>query len=233
MNRLGLGLLLLLVWGCAGTGPVVKEVNEVVLDLEKPSIEIAPNYEFLSVSDGVSISVVPTEFGDVTLIRREIQEKSSIFNINDLITWEITDTPFIVYRPATLDFDITIQNNLDHVLRFKDAVMTIAIDGKPFSAPNVTELQQMVLVPDQSWEGKITGPERDLVPEECNIVFSIYDVVTAVDAANNPTKRTNFEWVFTYSTEKERRAVEVKRYQQKMTREQAAAFVQADGIVRP
>ena len=64
-------------------------------------------------------------------------------------------------------------------------------------------------------------------------MFSIYDVVTEVDEANNPTKRTNFEWVFTYATESLTKDIEITRYEQNMTREQAAEFVKGDNVFVP
>jgi len=225
--------LLLGICGCAGTAPVMKEAQELTIDLRRPTIAIAPGSEYTRVADGVSITISPTEFADATLVRRSMLEKSSFFIVNDLVTWEITDTPVIVHDPLNLEFTIQIQNNLDHVLRFVETVVAVSIDGKPYPAHGVEDLQRTILVPNQGWEGMVTGPERGYMPDDCNIVFSIYDVVTEVDEANNPTKRTNFEWIFTYNTVAEQRVVEVKRYEQKMTRAQAAAFAQGSNVFRP
>jgi hypothetical protein len=221
------------VLGCAGTAPKMKESVHQTASLEKPAVTLASGYQFAKTVDGVMISVTPTPFEELQLVKREMQEKPSTFLINDLVKWEITDTPVYVCRPTFLEFSVKVTNNLDHVLRLAGAVVTVSVDGKPFPASGVEDMERIVLVPGQSWEGVLNGPQCGVLPDDANLVFSVYDVVTAVDAANNPTKRTNFEWVFTYATESLTKDIEVKRYEQNMTREQAAEFVKGDNVFVP
>jgi len=197
--------------------------------IKKPSLKVAPGSEFVQEADGVAITLTPTDFSTRQIVNRTLEEKQSVFTVNDQYTYKVTDTPVIFYEPLTIGFTLEVVNNLDHVLRFKDCVMTLSVDGKPHRLREATELLETVLVPQQSWEGQLTGPEWPTMPKSCNLVFSIYDVVTDVDAANNPTKRTNFEWVFSYELKRLNQQVQIKRYEKKMTREQAAVFAKGIG----
>ena len=222
-----------LVMGCAGTAPKMKESVHQTATLEKPAVTLAPGYEYTKTVDGVSIVVTPTPFEELELTKRVMLEKPSVFLVNNLVKWDITDTPVYVCRPTNLEFAVKVTNNLNHVLRLAGSVVTVSVDGKPFPASGVEDMERIVLVPGQSWEGVLNGPQCNAMPKNANLVFSVYDVVTAVDEANNPTQRTNFEWVFTYSTEMLEKEIEVKRYEQNMTREQAAEFVKGDNVFAP
>ena len=225
----GLGFVI----GCASTAPKVKESIHETATLEKPTITLASGYEYAKTVDGVSIVVTPTPFEELELTKRVMQEKPSLFLVNDLVKWNITDTPVYVCRPTNLEFAVKVTNNLDHVLRLAGSVVTVSVDGKPYPASGIEDMERIVLVPGQSWDGVLNGPQCNAMPKNANLVFSVYDVVTAVDKANNPTQRTNFEWVFTYSTEMLEKDIEIKHYEQNMTREQAVEFVKGDNVFVP
>ena len=213
--------------GCAGTGggsskPALPTTTTV--QVTKPAIQAATGTEYTRVVDGVSITVTPTAFSERELVRRTMQEKPSMITMNDQSTWKVTDTPVIVYEPQGLELTLKITNNLDHVLRLAGSVVTLNVDAKPQPTAGLDELGRVVLIPNQSWEGKLVGPASSTMPDQCAVVFSIYDVVTAVDAANNPTKRTNFEWIFAYTKTREGREMAVKTYEKKMTRTEALEF---------
>jgi hypothetical protein len=220
--------------GCAGTGggsakPVLPTTTTV--QVTKPVIQAASGTEYSKVVDGVSITVTPTAFNERELVRRTMQEKPSMITMNDQVTWKVTDTPVVVYEPQGVELTLKITNSLDHVLRLAGSVVTLNVDAKPQSTAGLDELSRVVLIPNQSWEGKLVGPANSMLPDQCAVVFSIYDVVTAVDAANNPTKRTNFEWVFAYTKTREGRQMAVKTYEKKMTRSEALEFGRGGSLV--
>lgn len=221
------------VLGCASTTPKMKESVHQTVSLEMPAISLATGYEYAKVTDGVSISVTPVPFEEFQMVKREMKEKPSMFMVNNLVKWKITDTPVYFCRPDHLAFVVKVTNNLDHVLRLAGAVVTVSVDGKPYPTSGVEDMERIVLVPGQSWEDELTGPHCNAMPKNTNLVFSIYDVITAVDNANNPTKRTNFEWIYTYSTEILEKDIEIKHYEQNMTREAAVEFVKGDNIFVP
>jgi len=210
--------------GCAPTAPKVSQPTLTTINLERPTVVLAPGYEHAKVIDGVAVTVTPTPFEEVEFVRRQVTEKQSIIVMNDMKNWEITDTPGFVFRPDNLQFAIKMTNNLGHVLRLAGIVVKVTADGQPLSASGLEEMERIVLVPGQSWAGTLQGPPTGAMPKNANLVFSIYDVVTAVDAANNATKRANFEWVFTYNTEATTKQAEIKKYEKKMTTIDAQAF---------
>ena len=230
---LALGLILSLC-GCASTGggsakPMA--ATTTTLQVTKPAIQAASGSEYTKVVDGVSITVTPTAFNERELVRRTMQEKPSMITMNDQITWKVTDTPVVAYEPQGIELTLKITNNLDHVLHLAGSVVTLNVDAKPQSTSGLDEFSRVVLIPNQSWEGKLVGPACSMLPDQCAVDFSIYDVVTAVDAANNPTKRTNFEWVFAYTKVQEERQMEVKTYEKKMTRAEALEFGRGGNLV--
>ena len=198
------------------------------MELQKPTLTLAPNYQYENEVDGVVVTLTPVEFEEKEYFQRTIEEKPSLITVGGVHTYDVTETPVYQYEPKNVNLKLSITNRLSHVLRMKDCVVSFTVDGKPYAGLDVEELTSSVLVPNQSWEGQIYGPSCAELKTPCNMVFSIYDVVTAVDAANNPTKRTNFEWVFTYDVENVQKEAQIKHYEKKMTREQAAAFLRGE-----
>jgi hypothetical protein len=220
--------MVILLSSCATTPPKPEVPATTTVELKKPTLTLAPNYQYEREVDGVLITLTPVEFSEKEYVQREIEEKPSILTVGGVYTYDVVEKPVFQYEPENLNFKLSLTNRLDHVLRMKDCVVSFTIDGKPYAGLDVDELTGSVLVPNQSYEGEVDGPAYAELKNPCNIVFSIYDVVTQVDAANNPTKRTNFEWVLTYNVNNVQKEAQIKHYEKKMTREQAAAFLKGE-----
>jgi hypothetical protein len=54
-------------------------------------------------------------------------------------------------------------------------------------------------LPQQEGDYEVSGPDLSVLPDNSTIGLFLYDMVTATDAAGNPTKRTNFEFYYTLS----------------------------------
>ena len=110
-------------------------------------------------------------------------------------------TTKLIPSPARLEFEVQIHNQLDRVFHAQGAVAQFNVDGKliPDGDADYKELANGIVPPRNSMSFKIVGPQLSLLKNTGNISFSLYDVVTATDAAGNATQKQNYTWDFTYT----------------------------------
>jgi hypothetical protein len=209
--------------GCAGVKQQPQAMTRTVT-AEQPVLAPAPGYSYTKTIDGVEITLAPTAFEERRLVRRDLEQKAQLVTFGGVKRWIVTELPLIRYEPSTITLGLKVTNRLDHVLRFGGTVVRFDVDGKPEDATGIETLQKAVLIPNQSWEGEIQGPAWESLGSPTNLVFSIFDVVTAVDAANNPTKRTNFEWILSFEKKPLSVTMEARAYEKDMTEADAANF---------
>lgn len=110
-------------------------------------------------------------------------------------------------------FSLSVENNLDQPLRLNKAIVALRIGNKDvpkkFLEESYKELWEQVILPGSTYEGTFTGPQLASGPQASAITFALYDVVTALDAASNPTQRSAFVWQYQYSVEQEKRQEEI------------------------
>lgn len=192
-----------------------KEQKMLTLEANIPTLEPVEGYPWDQTKDAVSIKLTPEPFVHKVQYERSLKEKREFIKVNSNTKYEITETPngFVV-RPGRLMLQIHAVNNTSHVLRFHGSVVDLKADGKslPIDPTTVEELTKAVLTPYSAIDVTLTGPEVDNLAQTKTIIFAIYDVITEVDAANNPTKRTTFEWIFSVRPRvvREELAVEVR-----------------------
>lgn len=142
---------------------------------------------------------------------------------NPSTKYSITEEP-IAYRfkPESLSFQLHITNQMNHVLRFGGSVLSFTADGKslPVNTVSQEEFLKALILPQSSIDLTIVGPQvnsampsgaeimslkflremndtaKSFLVSAKTITFAIYDVPIEVDAANNPTKKATFEWIF-------------------------------------
>lgn len=112
-------------------------------------------------------------------------------------------------------FSLSIENNLDQPLRLSNAIVALKIGNKDVPKESFKEsyeeLRGQVILPGSTYEGTFTGPQLASGLQASAITFALYDVVTELDAASNPTKRSAFVWQYQYSVEQEQQQ-EMIRY---------------------
>jgi hypothetical protein len=112
-----------------------------------------------------------------------------------------------------LMFSLRIENNLEQPLRLDKVIIALKIGNKDVPKnlfqESAEELHGQVILPGSTYEGMFTGPQLDSAPGGNVVTFALYDVVTALDAASNPTKRSAFVWQYKYSAAQETRQEEI------------------------
>jgi len=228
-----LGLLLTgiiaiaLISGCATTGApkAPKPAEKVSLSGTVPTLEPVEGYPWEQTKDAVTIKLTPVPFEHKVVYQRSLKEIFELIKVGGQTKYEITERPdHLVIRPDNLKLQLHVANNLNHVLRFQGAVLSLSVDGKglPIDSKTQDELLRAVLTPYTSLDVTLLGPSRQSLKNASTITFAIYDIITAVDAANNPTKRTTFEWIFSVRPKNVSGEYEVRTRQERMTPQQVA-----------
>lgn len=202
-----------------------------------PTIKALKKYPELQEKEGITLSVAPNQFHKKKYFSRKCEwipeTLDSILGNKeeDLLPsrkarWKVVETPYYKVEPYGLIFQVKIYNHLEHVLRLAGTVVAFQVEGKMISLDkaNYQEFIDGFILPRQENVYKIIGPEIRLLPKECNIALFLYDIVTETDAAGNPTKRTNFEWFFTYKKEIKEEFENANVREAKMTRAEAKAL---------
>lgn len=195
-------MTLLLIISCATTGKQKesKPAPQTTVSGTVPVLEPVTGYDWEQTKDAVTIKLTPVPFDHKVAYGRSLKEIVEIIGPNDgRKPYKLTETPdHLVIQPDILLLKLHIVNNLSHVLRFHGAVISCNIDGKSLPVDETTqnELLRAVMTPYASLDVSIKGPAAQSIEKAATFTFSIYDVITEVDAANNPTKRTTFEWIF-------------------------------------
>lgn len=202
-NMLILIFLIFFLSGCATMTPTMENVT---LRCKVPSIEPMKETVLAQEKGGILISIAPPQYTAVKKMRVEDTPSAGI--MGGLISTPGTtyfyrrNIPYMVVEPDRLRFVITIHNRLDRVFRGAGAVIAFNIDGKVIAVNQLDYLDflNVIVPPRGQTQVNIMGPALSSLPDKCVIGVFIYDVVTEVDAAGNPRKRSNYEWYFDFST---------------------------------
>lgn len=147
-------------------------------------------------------------------------------------------------RPEHLQMKLKVTNHLGKILRFRGIALNFAIDGNviPTDA-TLNDLENVMVLPDKSWEGTIYGPSlAEIFTDDKSsgmVLVGIYDVVTETDEANNPTKRSNIEWIFSYERSFKTEQASKQHMKAYVTAEQAETlagvhrFTDLQGMLQP
>lgn len=211
---IGLTLLaLVLAVGEAGAGKKKEPVSEsVFLSGRLPVLDTVPGYPWQQTQGGVTIKLVPVPFEENVAYYKTVREKpKGLFSIGtgNAVTYLVTEEPkTYLFKPDSLTFQLHITNQMNHVLRFSGSILSFTADGKslPVNTRTQDELLKAIILPQGSLDITLMGPQvnndrvmdtmKTLLDTAKTITFAIYDVAIEVDAANNPTKRATFEWIF-------------------------------------
>lgn len=196
----------------ASAGKKEPESTPVTLSCKVPVLDTVSGYPWEISKDGVTIQLLPVRFEPVVAYHRTLKIKpKGILSLSSGTAekYIVTEEPVgYLYKPDTMSFQLHITNHMTHVLRFQGCVTSFVVDGKslPFDSKAQEGLLTAVVLPQGSMDVTLKGPQvgrtsfsdsvKTLLDTAKIIQFSIFDVTTEVDAANNPTKRATFEWIF-------------------------------------
>jgi hypothetical protein len=166
--------------------------------------------------DGVRISLAAQSYVlSRPAVRREFKRTSLAVAPKDNLV-NVVETPVSTQvGPKEIKFKLKISNRLDRVLRLAGAVVQWQVAGKAVSVDKSgsQELLSGIILPRQEGEFDVFGPDWASLPDKSTIALFLYDVVTATDAAGNPTKRSNFEFLYTISRQEKQDSFPIVRKQ--------------------
>ena len=151
--------------------------------------------------DGIKIAVTGYPYGTKRTSRKVYRSKYTFIAANDQWPAEVREIPGFTVQPKDIRFKVKIYNQVDHVLRLAGAVVSFQVAGQTVTVPKASyeNFLSGIILPRQEAEYEVGGPNlADLTnPDQAKIALLLYDIVTATDAAGNPTKRSNFEYFYT------------------------------------
>jgi len=231
------------------------EVERRKFQIVKPSVELRPAEGYAAVQEigGIRIELSPTPFTTKPMYFVSIQERSTMFEgltgvrVGTAAPVYIGVLPFYQVDPKNVQIGLKITNHLGRVLRMEGVALQFVKDGESLAtdtAANPT-LSKLIILPEKSWEGTLQGPpltafglkefdarttsagllEGAALASEGVFLVGLYDVITEVDEASAPKKRSNFEWVFSYAAKATPEDAEALRWKAKLTPEVAEKII--------
>lgn len=229
------GFVLICLLGCQPPSGNDEESQAAILKTTKPTFEAVEGYPWEQTKENVTITIAPEPVEVTCVYQRSLKKKFKLIKVNDNGTdeYNITDKPVrLELSPNRLKLNLSVTNNLSHVLRFHGAVPTLNVDGKnlPIDEETKNELLRAVLTPYTNLDLTIDCIRLSALENAKTVTFAIYDVITAVDAANNPTKRTTFEWIFSVKPVAVEKSFAARKSKNRYTPDQATSV--GDSFVR-
>lgn len=223
-----LALAVFLGCWCASLNAAPK-TESFPVEVEVPTLKLepAPDYPPIKEMGGVRIELipVPAETKKMKLVTLEARTGAADFLTTNMKSVWVWETPVYEILPEDLQFQVRITNHVGKILRFQGVALTFSVNGKNVPTDYAkNDIGSAMLTPNASWEGILHGPPADALQQSGMLLVGIYDVITEVDAANNPTKRTNFEWVYSYNLTKTKQQDQKTRTKGSVTAQQAAAL---------
>lgn len=202
--KTGIIATILFLSGCATMMP---QIENITLKYKVPNIEPLKETSLNQEKGGIMISIAPQRY---TYIKKfSIEDTPLPGPLGGLIVtpgtkyFERREIPYAVVEPTILRFIVTIHNRLDRVFRGAGSVISFNVDGKVIAVDETgyRDFLNVIVPPLGQTQVRITGPSISSLPDKCVIGVFIYDVITEVDAAGNPKKKSNYEWYFNFSTQ--------------------------------
>jgi len=169
--------------------------------------------------DGIRVTVAPYTYTPKTVVRKEYRILSPSFSPSSFIKVqnqqqqqhpaEVKEIPSIAITPDTIRLKVKIYNRLERIVRLAGAVVSFQVAGKQANVPKARyeDFLNGIVLPRQEVEYEVGGPDLTDLPDNATIAFLLYDIVTATDAAGNPTQRSNFEFFYTLSRQDKQQEV--------------------------
>ena len=174
--------------------------------------------------DGIHLSIAGYNYTPQSFTHTFYRSVPTILLVNDAYPAEMWARSSISVKPKEVCFKIKINNRLERVLRLAGTVVSFQVAGKSV-AVDKTRYENFlngIILPRQEGEYEILGPDLATLPDNATIGLFLYDIVTATDAAGNPTQRSNFEFFYTLTRETKSQEIAETKKQIYLKQNQAA-----------
>ena len=181
--------------------------------------------------DGIRLAIAPYAYTSKMSSRKEYRRAPALLILNDQYPADVRETPTVTVSPGDLRFKIKINNRLERVLRLAGTVVSFQVAGKTVAVDKARyeEFLNGIILPRQESEFEIKGPDLTTLPDNATIALLLYDIVTATDAAGNPTQRSNFEFFYTLSRDNKEQEAPIQVTRVMLSRGAAQLLLQRDG----
>ena len=160
---------------------------------------------------GLTVSVVPAPY---TLVQQDVVTLDQVGEATrttypdgavavqtPVRTMRRTRTPTAVPTPDRVAFTVTIVNRLPHVFRGQGMLAQFVTGGQPAAAGDAGELTAAVVPPGGQQQVMVYGPPLSSIAVGTTVGLTLYDMVTATDAAGNATERQTMTWSYAYGVQ--------------------------------
>lgn len=187
------------------------------VDLLTPSISPAPETQGTQAKGGITISI-DTDVYRTEVVPEPVETQfqpgfKEIFHISctgPLVPGGHQDyfvrnyQPKVVTKPGHVVMHLHITNSLPRVFRGSGALVQFQVAGKTLHVDpsGYGDFLNAIIPPRSSQDIDIVGPAVADLPERANIGVFIYDVVTNMDQAGNIKEKQDYEWYYTWETQK-------------------------------
>lgn len=190
----------------------------VSIDVLTPSISPAPETKPLQSKGGVTISI-DTDTYKTAAVPQAVESQfqpgfKEAFHIPCTgaftpglghIDYFLRDfQPQAVTKTDHLVVHLHITNSLPRVFRGSGAIVQFQVAWKTahVDASGFGDFLNAIIPPRSSQDIDIVGPAIADLPERAAVGVFIYDVVTKMDEAGNIQEKQNFEWYYTWETQR-------------------------------
>jgi hypothetical protein len=194
-------LATILAAGCVPLEPQQPAQNTRSLSYTLPVLTPVEPEKQNQEKDGVRISVAPYTYSPKTVMHTQVQTIPTIIAVNNMYPAKEYSIPTIEVTPKDVRFKVTIYNRLERVVRTAGTAVAFQVAGKTVAVDKAgyEDFLNGIILPRQQGDYEIVGPAISDLPDNATIGLFLYDMVTATDAAGNPTQRSNFEFYYTLS----------------------------------
>jgi hypothetical protein len=206
MRRLDVSIMLLFGIGCAPVQPTTAP-TATAITVKVPYLTAVERTKENQEIDGIRMMVTPVPFRVAHEAYTGFRSVPMLLVSGPTRPIERRDVVRPMVRPQLLQFKVLITNRLTRVVRLSGSVISVQSGGRSVSIPQSKNIDFLngIILPQQQIELQINGPDlaeiagtdlNGLPGDSTTVALLLFDVVTATDAAGNPTRRSNFEFYY-------------------------------------
>lgn len=197
-------MLAILITACAANAAVDPTPRPSTATVKVPVLRASDPSQETQEKDGIRVVATIEPFTVRRVSRKEYRSVPQLISIGAGRPVDRRETTSPVVEPEALRIKLRIANRLGRIVRLAGAVVSFQVSGRTIAVPQerMASFLSGIVLPRQENEFDLTGPDLaqlvgpnfDRLPgDTASVALLLYDVVTATDAAGNPTKRSNFE----------------------------------------
>lgn len=178
---------LIFLTGCETPAP-----EPITIHYEVPESTLDSTLQATQEKEGCSVTVEPYLYSPKISYTNEYRVPFTV---------QCRKTPKATVEPNYLAYKVRMRNNTEQIIFLNQSLVQFLVSGKATAVERAryAEFLASAVPPRQEMEFTIGGPDLSQIPDRCQVTLNLFGIVTASDAAGNPTKRTNYTWVFDVS----------------------------------